>query len=348
MDHHDSVGQRWLLGVDGGGTKTSAWIAVVEGMGSVPKLRVTGQGNAGPSNPRSVGFDVAIANLSLAIDAAKKRASLEGVPLAIACLGLAGAGRSEEQQKILAWATSQSLAAETIVVDDVEPLALAAEYQDRYLRDDSIGHPREPDVKVSWEQSVTLVAGTGSIACGKNTDGQRARVGGWGYLLGDEGSGFAIGLAGLQAICRAHDGSGPKTVLSSILLDRLELESPIQLVGYLYQSILPRDSVAKLAENVISSAFNDPVASSIVSSAIDSLVNLVRSVVQKLRLAKEAYSLALSGGVLSHHQCVIDALMVQLKNAEISPRDWQLVREPTYGPLIIAATRNQSCAPGRL
>src|SRR5207247_10758037 len=73
---------------------------------------------------------------------------------------------------------------------------------------------------------VVTVAGTGSIAFGMNARGERRRAGGWGYLLGDEGSGYAIRLAGLRAVCRAHDGRGSATALTTLVGREYELASP--------------------------------------------------------------------------------------------------------------------------
>jgi N-acetylglucosamine kinase-like BadF-type ATPase len=320
-----------VLGVDGGGTKTNAWIADCEPQVGLPRLKVIGKGKSGPSNPRSVGFETAFENLRMAIDAARVQVSSLSTPIRVACLSLAGAGRRDEQSKLIEWAHSRSLAQHIVVVDDVEPLELAAEYEANAATNS------EPCDARRWSQSITLVAGTGSIACGKNMRLERARVGGWGYLLGDEGSGFSIGLSGLQSVCRAHDGNGPKTSLSKSLLSELELQETTQLVQFIYQTPLPRDRIAKLAGVVIESATSDEVAAGIVETAIDSLADLVQALMQRLCLLPMEYSLGLSGGVLVHHPRIVQQLMARLQVRESSPNVYQLVSEPTYGAVLVAA-----------
>src|SRR5207244_11602264 len=106
-------------------------------------------------------------------------ARLPRVPVAAACLGLAGAARPEDQKVIQDWARAVSLAQAVEVTTDAAILLAA-------------GTPE------GW--GLALVAGTGSIAYGRTADGRTARAGGWGYLMGDEGSAYAMVLAGLQAV----------------------------------------------------------------------------------------------------------------------------------------------------
>ena len=319
-----------VLAVDGGGSKTIAWIANVRsssGRCSV-ELEVVGRGQAGPSNPRSVGFETALANIGLAVTMALEQASMGSSSIAVACLSLAGAGRSEEQNRVRAWADGRRLANQTIVMDDVEPLRLAAMYE----------QDMSPSVAAStWEQSVTLVVGTGSIACGRNGEHRSARVGGWGYLLGDEGSGFAIGMAGLRAICHSHDRGEEATPFQSALLKQLGLSTPAELVGFVYKTPLPRAQIAELSGSVLTHADQDPVASKILTDSIDAMVHLVTDMVRRLDLAHLSYSLAMSGGILSNHSNIVDSLLLELERRRLAPSANQLVREPIHGPLLMAA-----------
>ena len=319
-----------VLAVDGGGSKTIAWIANVRsssGRCSV-ELEVVGRGQAGPSNPRSVGFETALANIGLAVTMALEQASMGSSSIAVACLSLAGAGRSEEQNRVRAWADGRRLANQTIVMDDVEPLRLAAMYE----------QDMSPSVAAStWEQSVTLVVGTGSIACGRNGEHRSARVGGWGYLLGDEGSGFAIGMAGLRAICHSHDRGEEATPFQSALLKQLGLSTPAELVGFVYKTPLPRAQIAELSGSVLTHADQDPVASKILTDSIDAMVHLVTDMVRRLDLAHLSYSLAMSGGILSNHSNIVDRLLLELERRRLAPSANQLVREPVHGPLLMAA-----------
>ena len=319
-----------VLAVDGGGSKTIAWIANVRsssGRCSV-ELEVIGRGQAGPGNPRSVGFEVALANIDLAVTSALEQASMGSSSIVVACLSLAGAGRREEQNRVRVWADDRRLANQTIVIDDVEPLRLAAMYE----------QVLSPSVAAStWAQSVTLVVGTGSIACGRNGQYRSARVGGWGYLLGDEGSGFAIGMAGLRAICHSHDRGEAATPIQSALLKQLGLSNPTELVGFVYKTPLPRAQIAELGGIVLAHADQDPVAGKILADSIDAMVHLVTDTVRRLELAHLSYSLALSGGILSNHSNIVDRLLIELERRQLAPSVTHLVREPIHGPLLMAA-----------
>ena len=110
-----------VIGVDGGGTKTVAWLAPLEDGGDV-----LGRGQAGPGNPRAVGFETALANIDAAIDAAFAAAGLPRQTVTSACFGLAGAGRSSEQEHILAWAEQRGIAQRVRVTGDAEPILAAA------------------------------------------------------------------------------------------------------------------------------------------------------------------------------------------------------------------------------
>src|SRR6187401_714303 len=112
-----------VLGIDGGGTKTVAWLAPLhEGDQSV----ISGRGQAGPGNPRAAGFDTAQANIEGAIGAAFADACLPRRTVAAACFCLAGAGRPAEQERITAWATACGIASSVRVTGDAEPILAAA------------------------------------------------------------------------------------------------------------------------------------------------------------------------------------------------------------------------------
>ena len=319
-----------VLAVDGGGSKTIAWVANVRPSNNrcSVNLDVIGRGQSGPSNPRSLGFETAFANLGLAIETALEQTSMASVSIAVACLSLAGAGRIEEQNQVRAWADKRQLSKHTIVIDDVEPLRLAAMYEQdlSQIVDGS-----------DWEQSVTLVVGTGSIACGRNGEHKSARVGGWGYLLGDEGSGFSIGLAGLRAICQTHDRGEAETEFQKSMLRQLGLSTPTELVGFIYQNPLPRAKVAELSEIVLAHSMEDPIAAQILTDSVEAMVQLVTNSLRRIDLTHLSYSLAMSGGILCNYNNIVDRLLTELEQRRLAPKVYQVVREPIHGPLVMAA-----------
>ncbi len=317
----------FILGVDGGGSKTIAWIARVLPTANTTEtagefgLKIVGQGESGPSNPCSVGFEVATKNLLLAIDGARSESSLTNLRVAYATLSLAGVGKVSEREKLQRWSNEQNFAKCTIVIDDIEPLYLAAQYE----------YPT-----VDWDRSITLIAGTGSNLCGRNEVGSFQRLGGWGYILGDEGSGYAIGLAALQSVCREFDDGIPISPFHASVLCEAGLDDPRQLVEFIYQSPIPRANIAKLSQSVFEFCSRDDRAKAIIEQAVSDLANSIIRLARKLKLSSHHYALALSGGILSANPWLVERLTEELKSQKCEPRISHIIKQPIYGPLLMA------------
>ena len=129
-------------------------------------------------------------------------------------LGLAGVDRPEDRALFEGWAAGRFGGAPVVIANDAE-LVLAA---------------GTPD---GW--GIALISGTGSIVFGRSPHGEMARAGGWGHILGDEGSGYAIGVEALRAVMRAFDGRGPATALTDAVLLHWSLKTPPDLVGRVYR-----------------------------------------------------------------------------------------------------------------
>ncbi|MEO2026103.1 MAG: BadF/BadG/BcrA/BcrD ATPase family protein [Fuerstiella sp.] len=269
-DPHD----RLVIGVDAGGTSTVAWIGEVS---DATSERPLGRGQAGPGNPRSVGFDHATQAITAAITAAFEQANLTAARVASVCLCVAGAGRAAEQEQLKSWAKSQGFADRVTVMDDAEPILAAASR-------DSIG--------------IALISGTGSLALGRNGDGQVDRVGGWGYLFGDEGSGYSIAMAGLQAAAQAADGRGEKTLLLNGFMERFGVRTPAGLIESVYGAALSRQQLAACCTVVFEAAPNDDVAQEVLDTAGTELSEMVTTLAQKLGFESSSFPLGLAGGVL--------------------------------------------------
>jgi N-acetylglucosamine kinase-like BadF-type ATPase len=306
-----------ILGIDGGGTKTTAWLAPLDDpMNTI----VLGRGQSGPGNPRAAGFVVAQANIALAVQYAFDDAKISRVPVVAACFGLAGAGRPVEQKRIAKWAKEFGIASRVQVTGDAEPILAAA----------------APD-----NTGIALICGTGSLAWGRNASGQTARSGGWGYLLGDEGSAYAIALAGLRAAARAADGRGMQTALLPAFMQHLAADSPPDLVSKIYAPEMTRERLAGLASIVFDVRSTDKVAEQIVTAAAADLAELVANVAKQLRLPPRGYTLALAGGVLQGQLNYVDtftaALPIELCRLNgPTPSHWITVSEPVQGAVALA------------
>jgi len=306
-------GDDLVLGIDGGGTKTSAWIAWCRADGEPV---VVGRGSAGGSNPLAVGLPRALENLDLAVDMARREAGADG-PLAAAVLGLAGSDREEVREPILRWADKRRLARRFHLEHDALPVLAAGSDE-------------------TW--GVAVISGTGSFAFGRNRQGQTARAGGWGFLLGDEGSGYAIARAGLRAAFRASDGRGPATRLLDDLLARLQGSQPTDIVPAVYRFATDPAAVAALAPWVFeAAAASDAVAQSIVAGAGGDLGGLVATVARRLGFDDEAFPLAMAGGVLLGHPPLADALLANLANQGLRASPVVAVHHPAAGALRLAA-----------
>ncbi len=312
-----------MLGVDGGGSKTCAWLGSVGSeLSETPELSVLGKSTGGPSNVRASGFEAALANIKEVIANAFSSAGVSPVTAAHACISLAGAGRAEEQVRIIKWARQQSLADEVTVVGDADVVLAAAIPLEEWCQP---------------LQGVSLIAGTGSMACGQNSAGERARSGGWGYLFGDEGSAYDVGRKALQLASRSADGRSAAGRFYHGLLDYLKLKSSEQLIDWCYGGQHARQRIASLAPFVFSIALEDEGAAGILESSADSLAQLVQAVVHQLGFQADAYLLACAGSVLVKQPAFVEAIVSKLESWGVPPAKYCSVPEPVLGALRVAA-----------
>ena len=304
-----------VIGVDAGGTKTTAWIAETSASDDSQQL---GKGSAGPGNPRAVGFELAAHQIETAIVAAFAKAELAPGKVAAICFGVAGAGRSLEQRQLQDWAEQKTLAEKIIVTHDAEPILAAA-------APDRVG--------------IALISGTGSFAWGRNAAGETARTGGWGHLFGDEGSGYAIAQAGLRAAAKSADGRGPSTQLLDAFLERWQANDPSQLIEKVYAGPLSRDEIARMAEVVFTvAAKGDTVAIQLLDEAVQELKTTVTVLANKLCLTPNEWTLALTGGVLVRQTEFAQKLIESL---EITNNHVSIVTEPVAGAVTLARIAGQ-------
>lgn len=258
-----------FLGVDGGKSSTKALIGDETG-------RVVGSGVGGPCNhvgeaegrerlARAVTESVALACAQAGIDATQAQ-------FAAACFGMSGG--PADKQAILAGI----LRVEKLLVTHDMLTALAGA---------TGGRP-----------GIAVNAGTGSFAFGRNAAGDTARAGGWGFVFGDEGSGFDIARQALRAALRYEEGWGPQTALHSALLDTTGAHDANELLHLFYTPKWPRPRVAALAKLVDRVAMaGDPAAREILVSAAQQLATLAASVSRRLFPPGEPMLVCYSGGV---------------------------------------------------
>lgn len=264
------VATAYLLGIDGGGTKTVCLVTDTEG-------RVLGRGTGGPSNYLKEGLYITKQSLQQAMGEALDDAGVGGEQVEVLCAGLAGVSRREDRE-IVGRMLRELLPVRRLLLEIDAYVALAGATE---------GRP-----------GVILVSGTGSIAFGVNPRGERARAGGWGHLVGDEGSGFDLARRGLMAALRDYDGRGRPTILREKFAREFYLREFDELIPPLYSGAMTPSRVAALYPIVLEAAQEgDAVARELMREAAGALVELVEAVVRRLSMDQDPFPLALSGGV---------------------------------------------------
>lgn len=308
----------YLIGVDGGGTKTRALIATLD-------QTLLGYGSAGSSNHNAVGIEAASSALDQALRAAFADAQLEPQPdqIRMACFGLAGVDRPADQELLQAWARSRWPGMPAVFVNDAR-LVLAS------------GTPQ------GW--GIAVISGTGSILYGRDSQGQVARAGGWGYLLGDEGSGYDIGLAALRAVVRAADGRDPQTLLSGLVFAHWSLASVSDLVAKVYHPATTKKDIASLAPLVDQAAGQGDAAAQEILNRAGYELALAAGVVARQLVFTQAVPCALSGGLLVRGERLAHEFLSAAVDLGLQLAPVQRVTEPAQGALRMAAELIQ---PGR-
>lgn len=295
-----------VLGIDAGGTKTVCLLADERG-------EILAETRGGGANLQAVGeLEVEKILHELMEQAIGDR---QIVPAAI-CLGIAGVDREEDSRLIRGIMRRIGFKARVLVVNDAL-VALSAATGDG--------------------PGIVIVSGAGSIAYGRNERGQAARAGGWGHILGDEGSGYWIGRRALRAIVREVDGRGPATSLTPRVLAHFTLEKPSDLIHEIYYRDVRRQAVAALGPLVQAARDEeDAVAASILERAADELVTSARSVAARLGMRGDAFPFVLAGGIFR----VVPWLAAELARRlpEVAPRSRteRLEVEPAAGAVRLA------------
>lgn len=301
-----------VVGVDGGGTKTEAWLARINPAGTP---EVIGRGLAGSSNPRAVGTELALANLADAVDGARADAGLPQASVRLAVLAMSGAGHATVREQIGAWALARGMAEEIRFEHDAEPVLAE-------------GTPAG--------QGIALIVGTGSAAIGADVHGTKHVVGGWGYHYGDEGSAYWIGREALVAVARAADGRSGPTTLVDALTTNLGVADGRAILGALEQTGNVRGAMARLAvEAERAACAGDATALAIVKRGADELATMTATLAARLEMGSR-FPLALAGGVICGSELMRNELAAALAARGLQPEPVMTVPNPVAGCLKLA------------
>jgi N-acetylglucosamine kinase-like BadF-type ATPase len=289
----------YSIGFDGGGTKTDCVLVDANGA-------ILGEGHGGPANPLRSGFEGAFSSLHEASAEAIEAAKIRPTEVTAVCAGLAGAGRRSVVRRITAFLAQEF------------PLATA-----QVATDFEIAH----EAAVGSGPGVVLIAGTGSVAYGRNAAGETARAGGYGPWIGDEGSAFEIGRRAVSAVARFRDGDAQVTALTEMISTALDCPDWDDLMLRAMKN--PDDVFPKLFPVVAAAANSqDSAAKEILFASAIGLGNLAMVVIRRLGMKGQRFPLVKCGGVMGHSPMldslldsvlVSGALRAKLSLLEISP-----------------------------
>ncbi len=288
---------RYIIGIDGGGTKTVALLAsesgdvIAEEVGDATNLNV-------------IGFDQAIKTILQLIKTVSSKESKSLQNLDVIVLGLSGAGRPKDQDRVSEGlrklARSSRLKFNRIIVETDARIALEGGLR---------GAP-----------GIIMIAGTGSIAFGKDTDGTIYRVGGWGRCFGDEGSGYFLGRKALTAIARHIDGRGEPTVLKQMVEKEFSLDSQDALITSVYAKGF---DVASLAPLVIEAARQgDRVAEKILIRGASEIEEHLRVLVGKMDSSQKINTVLIGGLFINdsyYQKVVMEKIAGSLPHVHVQP-----------------------------
>jgi len=257
------VKRQFVIGMDGGATKTAAMLSDLSG-------NVLAEDTGGPSNPQVVGFEKVGEVIVGLVAELSGRAGCKTNDVLSLVAGLAGAGREGDKDQVKA--------------------AIANEARKRKVVMGHVGI--ETDGRIALEGAfkgkpgIIIIAGTGSFALAKDHKGATHRAGGWGRILGDEGSGYAIGRDGLNAVTKHLDGRGKPTLLTELIDSRFALSNHDKIIGAIYRSNF---DVATVAPLVIEAAeAKDAECQRILNKATFELFEHVRVLVNRIEESKGA------------------------------------------------------------
>lgn len=289
----DPANARYILGIDGGGTKTQAVIVDEHG-------RLLGVGLGGPANYDAVGIDAAQANIAQAVAAARQAAGIAVQPFASAFLGMAGVVSVHDHQIVRGIADRLALA-DVVGVDHDCRIALAG--------------------GLTGRPGIVLIAGTGSSCFGINVQGEGWRSGGWGHLIADEGSSYWLGVEAMRMAVMAYDGRSGPTTLTERVMQALSITEMNAIMHRIYVPGLSKHEIAALAPLVIEAARDgDKIAGGLLRQSANDLADCVAAVARKLDLGK-APELVLVGGLLRAGEIFVsllrEAVLVRLPGCRI-------------------------------
>jgi len=299
----------YLIGIDGGGTKTHAVLTNLQG----EKLF---ECFGGPSNFLILGTEKVSNTILSLIDICTTHLNISYDKISAVLLGTTGAGRRSDAELLEndfhTFLAQKNISIKNFRVESDARIALEGAFSGR--------------------SGSILIAGTGSIMFGKNKDGAIHRVGGFGRFIGDEGSGYSIGKKALAAVAKSYDGRAAETLLSKLLSEKFDLSSPEKIITEVYKNNFDIASVTPLA--LEAAEMKDETALQIIESETDELILHIKAMKEKIK--EDILPIAFIGGILSgkniYSELFTKKIKEQIPQCRVKSPDFP----PEYGAILMA------------
>jgi N-acetylglucosamine kinase-like BadF-type ATPase len=288
---------KYFIGIDGGGTKTDC-IITDDNNNQFFSLK------GGPLNLLTTSPSESSKTIMQLINSCLSKLNITAADLDSIGIGAAGAGRIEESVKL--------------------------ESNLKVLLPRSINVKVTSDAEAALEGAFNgkpgciLISGTGSIILGKDQNGFIHRCGGFGKILGDEGSGYMLGKKGLISAAKKFDGRGEKSLITDLLKDKYQIKSEQDIINAVYKNNLDIAGVAPLV--LASAGNNDKVALRIIDEETEELLTLITCMVKKLN--KEYIEISFTGRLIT----TVNIFSITLKNKIAASYKMVKIIEPEYSP----------------
>jgi len=291
---------KYLIGIDGGGTKTKCVVTDLNGNSVYESL-------GGPSNFLVYGLDKVSENIINLLTDCTKNLNCDFNNFSCVVIGTSGAGRKEDAVRL-------------------------KDHFIKFTKEQVKNFYVESDARIALEGAFTgkpgsiLISGTGSIMFGKDSEGKIHRVGGFGRQVGDEGSGYSLGKKGLQTISKFYDGRGKGTSLVKFFSDNFEINNGEQLINAVYKNNF---EIASIAEQVVVAAGNnDDLCVKIIEEETDELILHIKAMKERLKL--KPFNVSFTGSIIAN-----DNYFSQMLRKKINERfDDVLIKEPEQPPVM--------------
>lgn len=300
---------QYVIGIDGGGTKTLLKISDLKG-----NLLAVCEG--GPTNINSMDKEYVSDGIKKLINEGVGKIHESTENCRCLCIGAAGVDRQEDKKIMADIIRGAGIKNEIVVTNDAETALYGG---------------------VLGDEGIIIISGTGSICFGRNRDGQTSRAGGWGHIIGDEGSGYDIGKRALISIARSHDGRDKETLLTEMVLEYLNLNSPEDLIDFVYRSSAGKKEIADIAK-VVDEAFKlgDRTAEQILKACAEELYICTLPVIKNLGFSDKAVPMAVNGSVLVKNEYVFGEFSNYINTAYPLINITKMKNDAAWGAVLIS------------